>query len=181
MFSTRFKDGVLELISKKHVWDSSQPTFTVLVVGSGFQSIFHATSLTSSKIFVAGILAKAIYNLFFHPLSGYPGPLLWRAFRLPYVVRALQGYLSYDMLEIHKRYGPVVRVAPNELALAYEGVWGDVQGGGYETEMPKWKPFCKYIRYIMRVMPTDKSSLGSRSLGCDLYELLWFLEPYDGR
>lgn len=102
------------------------------------------------QILVASVVTQFLYNLFFHPLSGYPGPLLWRAFRLPYVIRALQGKLSYEMLDIHKRYGPVVRVAPNELALAYDGVWGDVQGGGYETEMPKWKPFCKSTEYIMQ-------------------------------
>jgi hypothetical protein len=45
------------------------------------------------------------------------------------------------MLELHTRYGPVVRVAPNELALAYDGVWEEVQGGA--NEMPKWATFYR--------------------------------------
>lgn len=74
------------------------------------------------------------------------------------------------MLDIHKRYGPVVRVAPNELALAYDGVWGDVQGGGYETEMPKWKPFCKSTEYIMQVTTDRGSGKALSFLGDDLHK-----------
>jgi hypothetical protein len=98
-----------------------------------------------------------VYNLFFHPLRSYPGPLLWRAAHLPYVVRALQGQLVYDMLKLHERYGPMVRVAPNELA--YEGVWDEVQGGTYEEEMQKWKPYYrvqpKQTRFIFTAPPDE--------------------------
>jgi cytochrome P450 len=109
------------------------------------------------------MFAHCAYNLFFHPLSSYPGPILWRAVRLPYVVRALQGQLVYDMLEMHKRYGPIVRVAPNELALAYEEVWEEVQGGTYENETPKWEAYYRVqprqTGFIMTAPREDHSQM----------------------
>jgi hypothetical protein len=119
--------------------------------------------LTSLQASFASIFAHCAYNLFFHPLSSYPGPILWRAVRLPYVVRALQGQLVYDMLEMHKRYGPIVRVAPNELALAYEEVWDEVQGGTYENEMPKWEAYYRVqprqTGFIMTAPREDHSQM----------------------
>jgi cytochrome P450 len=82
---------------------------------------------------------------------------------LPYVIRALQGRLAYDVLKLHERYGPMIRVAPNELALAYEGVWDEVQGGTYETEMQKWKPYYRVqpdqIGFIFTAPPEEHSKM----------------------
>ncbi|KAK6205928.1 hypothetical protein LQW54_008120 [Pestalotiopsis sp. IQ-011] len=87
------------------------------------------------------IVAAALYNVFWHPLSTFPGPLLWRAFRLPYVVRAIQGRLAFDMLSIHERYGHVVRIAPNELAFAHSSAWRDIMGGKHD--FAKWTEYYK--------------------------------------
>ncbi|KAH7389276.1 cytochrome P450 monooxygenase [Phaeosphaeria sp. MPI-PUGE-AT-0046c] len=109
------------------------------------------------------VLTQSIYNVFFHPLNSYPGPLLWRAARLPYVVRALQGRLVYDMLKLHKRYGPIVRVAPNELSVQYEDAWEEVHGGTYDNEMQKWKPYYRVqpeqTGFIMTAPPEDHSKM----------------------
>jgi cytochrome P450 len=65
------------------------------------------------------------------------------------------------MLQLHKRYGPVVRVAPNELALAYEGVWDEVQGGTHE--LPKWDTYYRVqpnqTGFIMTAPPEDHSQM----------------------
>ena len=61
------------------------------------------------------VLLYGLYNLTFHPLRSYPGPLLWRAYRLPYARSLISGTFPYDVHELHKIYGPVVRVAPGEL------------------------------------------------------------------
>jgi cytochrome P450 len=122
-----------------------------------------AERLTRPQAFIAGVIAHCAYNLLLHPLSSHPGPIIWRAIRLPYAVRALQGQLAYDMLKLHKRYGPIVRVAPNELALAYEGVWEDVQGASYNNEMPKWKPYYRVqpnqTEFIMAAPPGEHSHM----------------------
>ncbi|KAI0378844.1 isotrichodermin C-15 hydroxylase [Hypomontagnella monticulosa] len=85
-------------------------------------------------IYVAG---NIFYNLFLHPLAAFPGPLLWRASRLPWTIALLRGRLVFASADIHKKYGPVVRVAPNELAFLDPRAWRDVMGGG-TSEIPKW-------------------------------------------
>ncbi|KAF2117930.1 cytochrome P450 [Lophiotrema nucula] len=62
-----------------------------------------------------GILL-GFYNVFLHPLRSYPGPLLWRAWRWQHTLSTLKGNYPFDSLALHKRYGPVVRVAPDELS-----------------------------------------------------------------
>jgi cytochrome P450 len=83
--------------------------------------------------------------------------------RMPYVVRTLRGRLAYNMLEVHERYGPVVRIAPNELALAYKGVWDEVQGGAYGNEMPKRDAYYKVqnnqVGFIMTAPPADHAQM----------------------
>ncbi|KAI0155737.1 cytochrome P450 [Pestalotiopsis sp. NC0098] len=70
----------------------------------------------SRQTLIFWIIGEALYNVFLHPLRAFHGPLPWCAFRPSYVIRAIQGRLAFDMSLIHERYGPVVRIAPNELA-----------------------------------------------------------------
>lgn len=95
---------------------------------------------------MAYIFITLTYNIFFHPLRSYPGPLLWRATRIPYHIRVLKGTLAIDMLEMHKKYGPVVRVAPDELAFADSSAWKDILGHNPKgEECGKWVPFYRPV------------------------------------
>jgi cytochrome P450 len=69
-----------------------------------------------------------IYNAFFHPLSRYPGPKLWAAYRVPFVISNIRGQLPFKVLEFHRKYGPVVRIAPDELAFTDPNAWNDIYG-----------------------------------------------------
>lgn len=73
-------------------------------------------------------MSYAIYNLYLHPLRNYPGPVLWRAFGLPRTLSGARGNLPFDVLAIHKQYGTVVRIAPNDLAFAEPQAWQDIYG-----------------------------------------------------
>jgi cytochrome P450 len=91
-------------------------------------------------------LGRMIYNLYFHPLAKYPGPFLHRATRLAFIARQLRGTLARDMLAFHELYGPVVRVAPDELAFSSAQAWKDIYGHRTGTrlgaeEMPKSEVF----------------------------------------
>lgn len=72
---------------------------------------FKTTNLTALQYFLLGI-----YNVFFHPLRHYPGPLLWRASPLPKNIYMLRGLYAKKAREIHETYQGTVRVAPNELS-----------------------------------------------------------------
>ena len=74
------------------------------------------------------ILTTAVYNVYFHPLRTYPGPKLWAAFRFPYVYYQLRARLPWHMIALHDQYGPIVRVAPDELAYTSSSAWNDIYG-----------------------------------------------------
>ncbi|EPE26625.1 Cytochrome P450 [Glarea lozoyensis ATCC 20868] len=69
---------------------------------------------------------KAIYNLYFHPLASFPGPSSWAASRLPYVFSLLTGTIVQDIEKLHRKYGPILRVAPNEVTFAHPDAWNDI-------------------------------------------------------
>ncbi|GJC87619.1 cytochrome P450 monooxygenase aclL [Colletotrichum liriopes] len=55
-------------------------------------------------------------------------PLLMRATRWGFCYKLLGGALPFAVLELHKKYGDVVRVAPNELAFCNVSAWKDIMG-----------------------------------------------------
>ncbi|KAL2020295.1 hypothetical protein VTK56DRAFT_8523 [Thermocarpiscus australiensis] len=115
-----------------------------------------AFSLSLSILYVSGYV---IYNLLFHPLRHFPGPLLMRATRWGYCARLMRGTLPLDMLDLHRRYGPVVRVAPDELAFSDPQAWRDIMGhrgrgsgadgeaaSAAAAEMEKWDKFYMPVK-----------------------------------
>ncbi|KAI0489982.1 cytochrome P450 [Xylaria cf. heliscus] len=77
-------------------------------------------SLTVKSVLVtivAGACAYVLYQCVFSPLAVFPGPLAaklskgWRA----YVT--YRGQCHRDLVALHQRYGPVVRIGPNELSV----------------------------------------------------------------
>jgi hypothetical protein len=69
-----------------------------------------------------------IYNLYFHPLSAYPGPFLACCSRLWYTRALLNGTLPFAVHEAHEKYGGIVRFAPDELAYIDSRAWKDIYG-----------------------------------------------------
>ncbi|KAF2732406.1 cytochrome P450 [Polyplosphaeria fusca] len=76
--------------------------------------------LAGIAIFLIATLSYALlyglYNIFLHPLRKIPGPLLRRAYAWPNHLDAIYGVLTFNLNSIHKKYGPIVRVGPNELS-----------------------------------------------------------------
>jgi cytochrome P450 len=66
----------------------------------------------------AAIVAYVVYTLYLHPLSHIPGPLVARLTSI-YLYRLTYNGIEASTIEaLHKQYGPVVRVAPNEVDIA---------------------------------------------------------------
>ncbi|OAL36936.1 hypothetical protein AYO20_03705 [Fonsecaea nubica] len=76
------------------------------------------------------VLASFVRNQFFHPLSKHPGPFwarhtdLWRVYHL------CTRRMPDTMIKVHEKYGPVVRVAPNELSFQSVEILEEVYKGG---------------------------------------------------
>jgi hypothetical protein len=89
--------------------------------------ILFASQLTvwQSTVYV---VQRIIYNLYFHPLAKYPGPLLARCSQLWTVRNMLAGRQAFEVYKLHRKYGPVVRIAPSELVFESAEAWKDIYG-----------------------------------------------------
>ena len=74
------------------------------------------------------LLALIVYNIYFHPLSSYPGPKACAATRIPYFRYLLGGGLVRQVAKWHEQYGEVVRIAPDELSYTSSTAWRDIYG-----------------------------------------------------
>ncbi|KAI8624022.1 isotrichodermin C-15 hydroxylase [Xylariaceae sp. FL1651] len=102
-----------------------------------------------------------IYNIYFHPLRRFPGPLLRKASGLPWAIQHSIGVQAQRTQELHDQYGPVVRIGPNHLSFTDAKAWKDIYGhriGGdtRSSEMAKSTEFVHSIRSI----PTSIISAG---------------------
>ncbi|KAH2643811.1 hypothetical protein KXV95_004337 [Aspergillus fumigatus] len=64
------------------------------------------------------LVSVVIYNYFFHPLARVPGPWTGAIFPFWTMSSLYRRTLNPDLAELHKRYGPIVRVGPNQLSFA---------------------------------------------------------------
>ncbi|RMZ85803.1 hypothetical protein DV737_g386, partial [Chaetothyriales sp. CBS 132003] len=90
---------------------------------------------------IASFLSQVVYNAFFHPLSKYPGPFFHKISRIPYFYKHINGTLPFDMLDLHRKYGDIVRIAPDELAFSHPDAWKDIMGhqkSGKELGKAMW-------------------------------------------
>ena len=71
----------------------------------------------------AGIFSGAALTLYFllqfilDPLRDVPGPFLARFTRLWYFIELYKGSFELTNIELHKKYGPIVRIAPHEYSI----------------------------------------------------------------
>ncbi|KAK2042810.1 cytochrome P450 [Colletotrichum somersetense] len=82
----------------------------------------------SVSLALAYVFGTIFYNVYFHPLRKYPGPKLWAATRIPYFRCMLSGQAHLKILELHQEYGPIVRVAPDELAYNHPDSFKELHG-----------------------------------------------------
>ncbi|KAL7809258.1 cytochrome P450 [Trichoderma gracile] len=93
----------------------------------------HKTGIQLLGIFVGMFISwragVAIYNVWFHPLSKFPGSTHMAAFYLPYMYDSfIRGTMHNTIRKLHHEYGPIVRVGPNHLAIDGSVGWPDVYG-----------------------------------------------------
>ena len=84
-------------------------------------------SLTATVLIVgAGVVAWIFYSIALHPLAKFPGPIANRVTPLPKILHLLSGTLPHHVADLHSRYGPIVRLAPNELSFTDPRAWKDI-------------------------------------------------------
>ncbi|KAI0199882.1 cytochrome P450 [Astrocystis sublimbata] len=108
----------------------------------------------ASRVIFSAILfywaSVSLYYLWLHPLSKYPGPRLWAVSQIPWTIMFCSGQSHQRLLEIHNKYGAVVRIGPNELSFTAPEAWSDIMGrrkGSPENPKAPWycPPQSKHI------------------------------------
>ncbi|KAI5803642.1 cytochrome P450, partial [Geopyxis carbonaria] len=59
-----------------------------------------------------------VYQIYFHPLSKFPGPKICALSNIPYSRWLLSGFVHLELQKVHERYGPFVRVGPTLISTA---------------------------------------------------------------
>ena len=86
------------------------------------------------------IVYGALYRLFFSPIASFPGPrlaalTLWYEF---YYDVVKQGRYSWKIAELHKKYGPIVRINPYELHIDDLEFYDQLYVGASERKSDRW-------------------------------------------
>lgn len=71
-----------------------------------------------AALLVSYCIGLVIHHIFFHPFRSIPGPVLAKISKAWSRYGNLQGRKSHRIHAAHQRYGPVVRVGPNELSFS---------------------------------------------------------------
>ncbi|KAF2773340.1 benzoate 4-monooxygenase cytochrome P450 [Teratosphaeria nubilosa] len=93
------------------------------------------------------LLLRAIYRRRFHPLSSIPGPFWCSISTLPsfYHNFILHGQWYREIDRLHARYGPVIRIGPNEVHLSDPAAYDKI----YSNASPFYKDPHFYHVYGM--------------------------------
>ncbi|KAK2000205.1 averantin oxidoreductase [Colletotrichum falcatum] len=69
------------------------------------------------------------YNLYIHPLSKVPGPKLYAVSWFPRLWwQHVKGCHHRDLVKLHEKYGPIVRVGPDEVSAPSDAAWEAIGG-----------------------------------------------------
>ncbi|KAJ5603974.1 hypothetical protein N7537_006930 [Penicillium hordei] len=93
-------------------------------------SVLYSPLVIPLSVFVllGGIALHGLYNIYLHPLRAYPGPKLWAATQLVWIYYRLTGQLVWKSIDLHEKYGSVVRIAPDHLSYTTETAWKTIYG-----------------------------------------------------
>ncbi|RPA82256.1 cytochrome P450 [Ascobolus immersus RN42] len=84
------------------------------------RALFNHISTQTTAFGVAlsfAIVFYFVYYILLHPLAHIPGPFFSKFSDIPYLLRFLSGYEYKHDYALFQRYGPVVRVGPNRVAV----------------------------------------------------------------
>ncbi|RDA83024.1 hypothetical protein CP532_0091 [Ophiocordyceps camponoti-leonardi (nom. inval.)] len=99
------------------------------------------TARLGAALLLAYFLTRAIYLIWFHPLSRFPGPAYMCLTPFPFLYKShVKGTWVRDVVKLHRRYGPAVRIGPGIISLDGTIGWPEVYGhrtGGGKVEFEK--------------------------------------------
>ncbi|KAJ5605341.1 cytochrome P450 [Penicillium lagena] len=67
-------------------------------------------------VVVLWFVGTCVYNVFFHPLKAIPGPFMAKISRWWIFGLEMRGNPHVEILDLHRKYGPMLRISPNEVS-----------------------------------------------------------------
>ncbi|KAF8970540.1 cytochrome P450 [Flammula alnicola] len=103
-------------------------------------SLEYSTIWQPYAVFILTLLGSIIiYRVSpFHPLAQHPGPLPCKISKLWTAFISYQGKLHQYHQELHTKYGPIVRVGPNELSIIDKEFIPHILGSPGLPKGPQW-------------------------------------------
>lgn len=120
---SRFFTDLVDLVDREHF--HLTPWRVLMVAGA---------SVVAVKL--AMTIYESVYNVFFHPLRRFPGPISWIAAPWLKNLSQIRGQADHEVVALHEKLGSVVRVGPNTLSFTSTAAWKDIYGTGH-AELPK--------------------------------------------
>ncbi|KAK1953643.1 cytochrome P450 [Colletotrichum sublineola] len=110
--------SILQLVA-----DESGYSSAVVIIGASIISL------------VAFTFGTVVYRLWFHPLAKIPGPKLWATCDVFNMVhQQVKLDMAYRAIELHRKYGPMVRIGPNRVIVEGNIAWPQVHGARSTSE-----------------------------------------------
>ncbi|CAK3811186.1 P450 monooxygenase [Lecanosticta acicola] len=108
-------------------------------------------------VLLAALAAYVVYQLYFHPLAKYPGPLLGRLTQWYDVYHAYVGDKHILFYHLHRKYGTVVRFSPNSLSINDPAALKVIYGHGANVQKSVfYKCFRAAPQAISTLLATEK-------------------------
>lgn len=89
-------------------------------------------------------ITTIIYRLFFHPLRKVPGPFLAKFTELWRTGKYFAGDWHDEILKLHRQYGPIVRLSPNEVSFVDKDALVQIYGHGKSNQKVSGTPVYDY-------------------------------------
>jgi hypothetical protein len=68
-----------------------------------------------ATLLLAVATGYVVYQVFFSPLAAFPGPFWAKVTYWYWAWRSMRGQAHRDLVDLHQRYGSVVRLGPDYL------------------------------------------------------------------
>lgn len=113
-------------------------------------------------------MAQAVHRLWFHPLSKFPGPRLLSLTSFPVAyANFIDGSWVRRVPRLHQKYGPVVRIGPDHIAVDGSIGWPEVFGRrpAGKAEFQKLPPLFQEDHHALIIAPRDDHRRQRRQIG----------------
>ncbi|KAI0601370.1 cytochrome P450 [Biscogniauxia sp. FL1348] len=105
------------------------------------------SKLATCIAFLAYPIILGIYRLYFHPLAKVPGPWLgaltgWYEAYFELAHKGVGGQFTFHIRELHIKYGPIVRISPNEVHIDDPDFYSNIYNNRDNHDKPrhlKWR------------------------------------------